>query len=162
MPTSTLATIEKLVAENSRIQKELQVLRTGDNVAAYTPYQDAGYALDTLKALGFCAGNTDATLTDLMKDMESKVSNMIAHNVKLEEAIKYAKVKDEAVWKTIAGQDCDEDTTMRYPVVRHISKLRGTLEMVMMRLERIEKIAPNEEINQLHFDLDKFLTQPVR
>jgi hypothetical protein len=152
-----LQTIEKLVAENSRLHKEIQELRTSGNVDAYAPYHDAGFAFDTLKHLGYGRDVPDITLVGLVNDVSKKTLSMAQAYADCERYIVSSQARDKAVLGICAGHELDEKHAA-HPVVRNVSKLRGTLEMVKIRLERLEKFNYNEEINQLHFDLDKFLT----
>lgn len=158
--SKSLTAIENLVIENSRLHKELQVIKTGDNVDAYTPHRDADYALDTLRQLGFGHEKPNATLAELVKEMASNVLNLKKHFIETDKYLKGYAAREQAILNISAGQDFDEGLRGTLSV-REVSKLRGTLEMVKIRLERLEKFNYNEEINQLHMDLDKFLTGAV-
>lgn len=149
--------IEKLVAENSRLHKEIQDLRAIGSIEAYTPYRDAGLALDLLKSMGICAKKTDATLIDAVKEAAMFLSDMQRFADQAEKTIRTYKAREDAVNKLAFGQECD-DIHKRVNYINQVAKLRATLELVKVRLEQFEKHTHNEEINQLHFDLERFLS----
>ncbi len=155
----TLKTIENLVDENNRLNKELQVLRTGNDVEAYTPYRDAGYAVDVLKKVGFGIKQPNATLAQLITEMADFTMRLRQDYNEVEKYAMTYKARQDAIIKICSGLDCDP-LHRANDVVDRVSRLRGTLEMVKIRLERLEKFNYNEEINQLHFDLENFLTAP--
>lgn len=156
MADTKLVAIEKLVAENSRLHKEIQDIRSIGSAEAYTPYREAGIALDLLKSVGLCNKKPDATLLDVVKEALIIFTDMQKYTEQAEKTLKAFKIREDAVIKLAFGQECD-DASKKITHIAQVAKLRATLELVKVRLEQFEKHTHYEEISQLHFDLERFL-----
>ncbi len=153
----TLKTIEKLMTENSRLQLEVQQAIKGKFPDSYLAPDHGAISLELLRNAGLGRyfrddRGRDPNLYELISEASETLT---AYNMDLEDKnqqIKQLYKREEDILKALQGGEIEG---IRNATVRQASRTRAILELIKIRLARLEKT--NDDLARLYVEVKDFL-----
>lgn len=167
--TKTLHTIEGLVVENSRLKKELEQAIAKFAPPSYISQDVARDCIDILKSLGAGRkrvytnekgeGAPSTELRDMVLELRDLYQRLYSDIQVFKEEYEFVVSKTKMIEAALHGVEVQEDKlTLIYDqmgTVKRAKHLRAVLEMVAIRLERLQDREP--ELKGLHTDITAYL-----
>lgn len=155
METATryLATIESLMINSSRLEKELQDTTQGKLPTRAISQEMADQCYHRIASV--LGPTAKGTLLDEVTVLCNEFLKVAKLYTEITNTLKLYEKDNKAIEQTVKGNDL-EDTYKPTPIVSSVARLRGVLEVTKTRLDRLVSTG-NNDVVELRNEVARFL-----
>jgi hypothetical protein len=152
-------TVEALMAENSRLKKEIQLATEKIVPPSYIPQDIAAECLFMLNEVGMGKSDKKNGLYSMLSELCERYKELTIDVNEYRDKYKALVRRFDQTERAIFGEDVDLSSNSPFGaanlIVKKIMRFRAVLEAISIRVERLSKTHP--DLINLHNDITAFL-----